>query len=75
VPVAPDQALSIGMFRYYHHLNFGLHADPDAFPEAARLPELIADEVRALGGDRMGELLPHRPRVAAVPAHRTPVTS
>jgi WS/DGAT/MGAT family acyltransferase len=75
VPVAPDQALSIGMFRYYHHLNFGLHADPDAFPEAARLPELIADEVRALGGDRMGELLPHRPRVAAVPPHRTPVTS
>jgi len=73
VPVAPDQALSIGMFRYYNHLNFGLHADPDAFPEAERLPELIADEVRALG-DRMGEVLAYRPRVAAVPP-RTPVTS
>jgi WS/DGAT/MGAT family acyltransferase len=74
VPVAPDQALSIGMFRYHHNLNIGLHADPDAFPEVARLPELIADEVRALG-DRGGELLAHRRRVATVPGHRTPVTS
>jgi diacylglycerol O-acyltransferase / wax synthase len=74
VPVAPDQALSIGMFRYSHNLNIGLHADPDAFPEVARLPELIADEVRALG-DRGGELLAHRRRVATVPGHRTPVTS
>jgi WS/DGAT/MGAT family acyltransferase len=74
VPVAPDQALSIGMFRYYHHLNFGLHADPDAFPEVARLPELIAAEVRALG-ERLRELHAHRPRVAAVATPRTPVTS
>ena len=74
VPVAPDQALSIGMFRYYHHLHFGLHADPDAFPEAARLPELIADEVRALS-ERLGELRDLRPRVTAAPPHRTPVTS
>ena len=74
VPVAPDQALSIGMLRYYNHLNFGLHADPDAFPEAERLPELIAEEVRALR-DRTGELRALRPRVAAAPVHRTPVTS
>lgn len=73
VPVAPDQALSIGMFRYYNHLNVGLHADPDAFPEAARLPQFIAQEVRALGGGG-GELHRFRPR-AGVPAHANPVTS
>jgi diacylglycerol O-acyltransferase len=73
VPVAEDQALSIGMFRYSNHLCFGLHADPDAFPQATRLPELIADEVRALS-----ESLDERPRRlpnVAVPARRTPVTS
>jgi WS/DGAT/MGAT family acyltransferase len=73
VPVAEDQALSIGMFRYYHHLNFGLHADPDAFPQAARLPALIADEVRVLG-EGLDERPAHRPSMA-VPGRRTPVTS
>jgi diacylglycerol O-acyltransferase len=73
VPVAPDQALSIGMFRYNKHLCFGLHADPDAFPQATRLPELIADEVRALG-ESMDEQPARVPNVA-VAARRTPVTS
>jgi diacylglycerol O-acyltransferase / wax synthase len=73
VPVAPDQALSIGMFRYNRHLNFGLHADPEAFPQVARLPDLIAEEVRALG-DSLDEPSARRPSVAVAP-HRTPVTS
>jgi diacylglycerol O-acyltransferase len=73
VPVAPDQALSIGMFRYNKHLCFGLHADPDAFPQATRLPELIADEVQALS-ESMDER-PARVRNVAVVARRTPVTS
>jgi WS/DGAT/MGAT family acyltransferase len=73
VPVAPDQALSIGMFRYNRHLNFGLHADPDAFPQAARLPDLIAEEVRALS-DSIDEEPARRPSVA-VAGRRTPVTS
>lgn len=71
VPIAEEQALSIGMLRYHDHLHFGLHADPDALPQAARLPELIADEVRALGGEAQRE----RGQSEAVPAHRTPVTS
>jgi diacylglycerol O-acyltransferase len=73
VPVAPDQALSIGMFRYHGHLHFGLHADPDAFPDATRLPDLVADEVRALG-DSLDERRAPRPAVAAA-GHRTAVTS
>lgn len=48
VPIPEEQTLSIGMLRYHRHLHFGLHVDPDALPQAARLPELLADEVRAL---------------------------
>jgi diacylglycerol O-acyltransferase len=74
VPVTEDQALSIGMFRYNGHLNFGLHADPDAFPQAARLPALIAEELQALGDALDDERPAPRPAVA-VAAGRTPVTS
>jgi diacylglycerol O-acyltransferase len=74
VPVAEDQALSIGMFRYNGHLNFGLHADPDAFPQAARLPALIAEELQVLG-DALDDERPAQRPAAAVAAGRTPVTS
>jgi len=37
------------MLRYHRHLYFGLYADPAALPGAARLPDLRAEEVRALG--------------------------
>ncbi len=73
VPVAEDQALSIGMLRYHRHLHFGLHADPEALPHATRLPALIAAEVRALG-DVAGARRTRLPSLA-VPAARTPVTS
>lgn len=73
VPVTEDQALSIGMLRYHRHLHFGLHADPEALPHAARLPALIAEEVRALGDS--AESRRTRLPSLAVPAARTPVTS
>jgi WS/DGAT/MGAT family acyltransferase len=50
VPIIEDQALSIGMLRYHRHLHFGLYVNPVALPQAARLPELLAHEVRALCG-------------------------
>jgi hypothetical protein len=48
IPLAEEQALSIGTLAYEGHLHFGLYADPDALPHANRLAELIDDEVRAL---------------------------
>ena len=73
VPVAEDQALSIGMLRYHRHLHFGLHADPEALPHATRLPALIAEEVRALGDVEASR----RTRLPSltVPGARTPVPS
>ncbi|HUR84500.1 MAG TPA: wax ester/triacylglycerol synthase family O-acyltransferase [Solirubrobacteraceae bacterium] len=73
VPVAEDQALSIGMLRYHRHLHFGLHADPEALPHATRLPALIAAEVRALG-DAVEARRTRLPSLT-VPAARTPITS
>jgi len=74
VPVAEGQALSIGMLRYHRHLHFGLHADPDALPDASLLPQLIAEEVRCLGAcARDGARA--RPRSAAMPVARTQPTS
>ncbi|MDX6721273.1 MAG: diacylglycerol O-acyltransferase / wax synthase [Solirubrobacteraceae bacterium] len=48
IPIADRHTLSIGMLRYRDHLHFGVYADPDALPEVARLPHLLAREVRAL---------------------------
>jgi WS/DGAT/MGAT family acyltransferase len=73
VPIPEDHALSIGMLRYHRHLHFGLHADPDALPQATRLPALLAEEARVLA-DSLQERGVRRPSVA-VPAPRTPVTS
>lgn len=52
VPVIEDQALSVGMLRYHRHLHFGLYTNPDALPQAVRLPELLAQEAAALTGRR-----------------------
>jgi diacylglycerol O-acyltransferase len=49
VPIAQGHALAIGMVRYRQELFFGCYADPDALPDAARLPALIADELHQLG--------------------------
>jgi diacylglycerol O-acyltransferase / wax synthase len=38
VPIADRHALSIGIFRYRERLNFGLYADPEAFPQVSELP-------------------------------------
>jgi diacylglycerol O-acyltransferase len=50
IPIVEQHTLSIGMLRYRDHLHFGVYADPDALPEVARLPHLLAREVRALRG-------------------------
>jgi WS/DGAT/MGAT family acyltransferase len=52
VPIVEDQALSIGMLRYHRHLHFGLYANPDALPQATRLPDLLAQEAAVLTGHR-----------------------
>ncbi|MEA2183084.1 MAG: diacylglycerol O-acyltransferase / wax synthase [Solirubrobacteraceae bacterium] len=64
VPIADEHALSIGILAYRKHLHFGLYADPDAMPDATHLPDLLADEVRAL---RPAEArrAPARPRAMA----------
>ena len=48
VPVAEGHALSIGMFSYRDSMFFGLYSDPEALPDAERLPELLNAEIRAL---------------------------
>ena len=54
---------SIAFKRQYHrHLHFGLYADRVA-PAAARLPDLLAEEVRAVGDARPARR-PRRPVVA-----------
>jgi hypothetical protein len=55
VPIVEDKALSIGMPRHHRHLHFGLFADPAALPAAARLPNLLAEEVRAFGDARSAQ--------------------
>jgi WS/DGAT/MGAT family acyltransferase len=49
VPIAEGHALAIGMVRFNQELFFGCYADPDAFPSVARLPALLAAEMRDLG--------------------------
>ena len=38
VPLSDGHALSIGMFSYRDRLFFGVHAEPQALPDAGRLP-------------------------------------
>ena len=38
VPLSDGHALSIGMFSYRDRMFFGVHAEPDALPDAGRLP-------------------------------------
>ncbi len=38
VPLSDGHALSIGMFSYLDRMFFGVHAEPDALPDAGRLP-------------------------------------
>ena len=49
--------------QYHRHLHFGLYADRVALPAAARLPDLLAEEVRAVGDARPARR-PRRPVVA-----------
>ena len=66
VPLADEHALSIGILAYRKHLHFGLYADPDALPDAAHLPDLLADEVRALRpAEAAAGRAPARPRAVA----------
>ena len=52
MPVAEGHALSIGMFSYRDHMHFGLYSDPEALPDADRLPALLNREVLALAKGR-----------------------
>ena len=56
VPVAEGHALSIGMFSYRDHMFFGLYSDPEALPDAERLPGLLNAEIRALARPRPAAL-------------------
>jgi diacylglycerol O-acyltransferase len=49
VPIVQGHALAIGMVRYRQELFFGCYADPDALPDAHRLPALIEAEMQQLG--------------------------
>ena len=49
VPIAQGHALAIGMVRFERELFFGCYADPDALPDCRELPELLEEEMRALG--------------------------
>ena len=48
VPIPEQNTLSIGMLSYHDHMHFGVFADPEALPDATRLPDLLAGEVQAL---------------------------
>jgi diacylglycerol O-acyltransferase len=48
VPITDGHALAIGMVRYRQELFIGCYADPDALPQAHRLPALLEGEIRAL---------------------------
>ena len=48
VPISAQNTLSIGMLSYDEHMHFGVFADPEALPDATRLPDLLAGELRAL---------------------------
>jgi len=56
VPLSDGHALSIGMFSYVDHMFFGVHAAPDALPDAGRLPGALngarVELRRAALGDR-----------------------
>ncbi|MBA3746324.1 MAG: wax ester/triacylglycerol synthase family O-acyltransferase [Solirubrobacterales bacterium] len=67
IPIAAQQALSIGMFTYNRCVHFGMYADPDALPHVTRLPALMADEIRALRS-----LAAHDPQPARAPTARRP---
>ncbi len=68
IPMAAGQSLSVGMLAYHGHLHIGLYSDPDALPQARRLPGLIDDELRALGRSRRAR--PPLPVVAPAGAGR-----
>jgi WS/DGAT/MGAT family acyltransferase len=48
VPLSEKHALSIGIFTYAEHLHFGIHADPEALPEAAFLGPAVSSSFRSL---------------------------
>jgi diacylglycerol O-acyltransferase len=69
IPIAEQQALSIGILSYEEHLHFGLYSDPDALPHATRLAELIDDELVALSSAGP----PRAPLPVVAPATAGPV--
>jgi len=75
VPVAEGHALSIGMFSYRDHMFFGLYSDPEALPDAERLPELLNAEIRALARPRRSRSRAAQPPRARPGHRRRPLTA
>jgi len=48
VPLSDQHALSVGIFTYRGGVHFGLYVDPEALPEASRLPAALSESVWAL---------------------------
>ena len=71
VPIAPGQALAIGVTSYNGGVHFGLNADRDALPDLEQLAELVEQAVSELvaANDeaRAGTARRSRTRLASVP--------
>jgi diacylglycerol O-acyltransferase / wax synthase len=48
IPIPEEHALSLGVLSYDGGLHFAAYADPDALPDAARLPGMIEEAVEEL---------------------------
>jgi diacylglycerol O-acyltransferase / wax synthase len=48
IPIPEEHALSIGVLSYEDSLHFAAYADPEALPEAGRLPLMIEESVEEL---------------------------
>jgi WS/DGAT/MGAT family acyltransferase len=69
IPIAEGQSLSIGMLAYERQMLFGLYADPDAFGDAARVAELLDEELRDLRRGRSAPAVaPRAPRPVRAPS-------
>ena len=48
IPIPDDHALSFGVLSYDDGLHFAAYADPDALPDAGRLPGMIEESLEGL---------------------------
>jgi diacylglycerol O-acyltransferase len=48
IPIPEEHALSLGVLSYDDGLHFAVYADPDALPDAARLPVMLEEALEEL---------------------------